>query len=100
MYNLEQVKKTCKTPSGETGCLGNPYVNGCLSIHFFNSPLPLTQSVRLPMVTYPSLYIPCVTYGALCHAIGHLRLYTLFAYHQKIYIGRFYLSFMIAQICE
>ena len=30
-----------------------------------------TQSVRLPMVTYPSLRSPCVTYKTLCHAIGH-----------------------------
>ena len=30
----------------------------------------LTQSVRLPMVTYPSLQSTCVTYGTLCHAIG------------------------------
>ena len=37
MYNFEQVKKTCKTPLGETGCLGNPYFTGCLSIQFFNS---------------------------------------------------------------
>ena len=36
MYNFEQVKKTCKTPLGETGCLGNPYFTGCLSIHFLN----------------------------------------------------------------
>ena len=31
----------CKTPLGETGCIGNPYflLTGCLSIQFFNSPL-------------------------------------------------------------
>ena len=64
-------KKTYKTPLGETGCLGNPYFTGCLSIQFFNSPLPLTQSVRPPMATYPSLCSTCVTYGTLCHARGH-----------------------------
>ena len=71
MQNFEQVKKTCKTPLGETGCLGNPYFTGCLSIQFFNSPLPLTQSVRLPMAIYPSLCSTYVTYGTQCHARGH-----------------------------
>ena len=33
--------------------------------------LTLTQSVRLPMVTCPSLCSPCVTYRTLCHAVGH-----------------------------
>ena len=30
-----------KTPLGETGCLGNPYIllTGCLGIQFFDSPL-------------------------------------------------------------
>ena len=45
--------------------------SGCLSIQFSHLPLPLTQSVRPPMATYPSLCSPCVTYGMLCHAIGH-----------------------------
>ena len=63
--------KLYKTPLGETGCLGNPFFTGCLSIQFFDSPLTLTESVRLPMVTYPSLYSTCVTYGTRCHAIGH-----------------------------
>ena len=31
----------------------------------------LTQSVSLPMVTYPSLCSTCVTYRTLCLAIGH-----------------------------
>ena len=31
----------------------------------------LTQSVRLPLVTYPSLCSTCVTYRTPCHAIGH-----------------------------
>ena len=44
----------------------------CLPKHpVFWFTLTLTQSVRLPMVTYPSLCSPCVTYGTLCHAIGH-----------------------------
>ena len=30
----------------------------------------------------------------------YLRLHTWFAYHQEIYVGRFYLSFTIARICE
>ena len=44
---------------------------GCSNIQFFNSPLPLTQLVRLPGVTYHLLCSSCVTYGTLCHAIGH-----------------------------
>ena len=60
----------CKTPLEETGCLGNPYFTHWLPNHpvFW---FTLTQSVRLPVVTYPSLCSPCVTYGTLCHAIGH-----------------------------
>ena len=65
-----------KTHLGETGCLGNPY-----SICWFSKHpvflFTLTQSVRLPMVTYPSLYSTCVTYRTLCHAIGHQVLPTL-----------------------
>ena len=45
--------------------------SGCLSIQFFNLPLPLTLSVRSPMATYPSLCSTCVTYGTPCHARGH-----------------------------
>ena len=62
-----------KTPLGETGCLSNPYflLTGSSSIQFFNSPPFPTQSVRLPLVTYPSLCSNCVTYRTLCHAIGH-----------------------------
>ena len=60
-----------KIPLGETGCLGNPYFlfNGCLSIQFFSS--PVRQSVRSPVVTYPSLWNTCVTYGTSCHANAH-----------------------------
>ena len=56
----------------ETGCLGNPYFTYWLPKRpVFLFILTLTQSVRLPKVTYPSLCSPCVTYGTLCHAIGH-----------------------------
>ena len=62
-----------KTPLGETGCLSNPYflLTGCSCIQFFDSPAFPTQSVRPPLVTYPSLCSTCVTYRTLCHAIGH-----------------------------
>ena len=68
---LLRMFSLCKTPLGETGCLGNPYfiLNGCLSIQLFDS--PLTRSVRPPMVTYPSLCSTCVTYGTSCHVIGN-----------------------------
>ena len=33
--------------------------------------LTTKQLVRPPLVTYPSLCSTCVTYGTLCHAIGH-----------------------------
>ena len=67
-----------KTPLGETGCLSNPYflLTGSSGIQFFDSPPFPTQSVRLPLVTYPSLCSTCVTYRTLCHAIGHQVLST------------------------
>ena len=67
-----------KTSLGETGCLSNPYflLTGSSSIQFFDSPLFPTQSVRLPLVTYPWLCNTCVTYRTLCHAIGHQVLST------------------------
>ena len=69
--------KLYKTPLGETGCLDNPYFTYWLLKHpVFWFTLTLTQSVRLPMVTYPSLWSPCVTYGTLCHVIGHQVLST------------------------
>ena len=40
------------------------------SSFLIHPPFP-TQSVRLPLVTYPSLCSTCVTYRTLCHAIGH-----------------------------
>ena len=68
----------CKTLLGENGCLGNPYFTYWLPKHpVFLFTLALTQSVRLPMVTYASLCSPCVTYGTLCHATGHQVLPTL-----------------------
>ena len=61
----------CKTLLGKTGCLGNPYFTYWLPKHpDFWFTLTLTQSVRLPMVTYPSLCSSFVTYETLCHAIG------------------------------
>ena len=60
----------CKTSLGETGCLGNPYFTYWLPKHPVFS-FTLAQSVRLPMVTYLSLYSSCVTYGTLCHTTGH-----------------------------
>ena len=55
----------CKTPLGETGCLGNPYFTYWLPKHpVFWFTLTLTQSVRLPMVTYPSL---CSTWWLTGH---------------------------------
>ena len=67
-----------KTHLEETGCLSNPYflLTGSSSIQFFNSPPFPTQSVRLPLVTYPSLCGTCMTYRTLCHAIGHQVLST------------------------
>ena len=58
-----------KTPLGEIGCLSNPYflLTGCLGIQFFDSPPFPTQSVRLPLVTCPSLCSTCVTYRMPCH---------------------------------
>ena len=40
----------------------------CSSIQFFTT---LSQSVRSHLVASTSLCSPCVTYGTLCHAIGH-----------------------------
>ena len=54
------------------------FVFECLGIQFFNSPT-FYKSVRLPMVTYPSLSSTCVTYGTLCRTIGHQVLPTPFA---------------------
>ena len=44
-----------KTPLRKTGCLGSTYflLTGCLGIQLFYSPPIPTQSVSLPLVTYP-----------------------------------------------
>ena len=86
-----------KTSLGETGCLSNfpwllrpvkvstsseLYPNYFRLLAFLNvqassfliRPPFSTQSVRLPLVTYPSLCSTCVTYRTLCHAIGHQAL--------------------------
>ena len=62
-----------KTPLGETGCLGILYflLTGVYASSFLIHLFILTQSVRLPVVTYHSLYSTCVTYRTPCHAIGH-----------------------------
>ena len=44
--------------------------------------LTTTQLVRPPLVTYPSLCSTCVTYGTLCHAIGHQLPPTQQCYHE------------------
>ena len=62
----------CETPLGETGCLGSFYFTYWLPKHpviWFI--LILTQSVRLPMVTYTLLCSTCMTYETLCYAIGN-----------------------------
>ena len=42
----------------------------CLGIQFFYSS-SYPNTVRAPLVTYPSLCSICVTYSKPCHAIGH-----------------------------
>ena len=41
-----------------------------LSIYLLATKAP-TQSVRLPLITFPSLCSTCMTYGTPCHSIGH-----------------------------
>ena len=65
-----------KTLLGETGCLGNPYFIYWLPKHPV-FPFTLTQSVMLPMVTYPALCSTCVACRTLHRAIGHQVLPTL-----------------------
>ena len=64
-----------KTPLGEFGCLSKPYflLTGSSGIQYFDSPPFPTQSVRPPLVTYPSP-TPLVTYT---FAYLHLWLPTL-----------------------
>ena len=72
LHKISCFFKLYKTRLGETGCLDNPYFTYWLNKHpVFSFTLTLTQSVRLPMVTYLSLCSPCVTYRTLCHAIGY-----------------------------
>ena len=51
------------------------FLNVQASSFLIHPPFP-TQSVRLPLVTYPSLCSTCVTYRMPCHAIGHQALPT------------------------
>ena len=83
-----------KTPLGETGCLSNPnfLLTGSSGIQFFYSPPFPTQSVRSPLVTYPSLCSTCVTYRTLCHAIGHQVLPT------QPYLGKWRISLGVTSI--
>ena len=80
-----------KTPVGETGCLGNAYflLNVCPNIQFFlSTPLFPTQSVRLPLVTYPSLWSTYVTYRTSCHSIGlHVLSTQLLLGKQRVSLG-------------
>ena len=64
-----------RTSLGETGCPGNPYFlfTYYISTQFFDSPpffFP-TQSVRSPLVSYPSLCSTCMTYSMPCAVIGY-----------------------------
>ena len=45
--------------------------------------LTLNNTVRPPLVTYPSLCSTCATYGTLCHAIGHQLLPTQPCYRKR-----------------
>ena len=64
-----------KTPVGETGPLLSTYWLLRHPVFLFISLFP-TQSVRLPLITYPLLCSTCVTHGMACHAIGHQMLPT------------------------
>ena len=52
----------CKTPLGETGCLGNPYflLTACLSIQFFDSP-PFLNTVSYSAFGYLPLTVQHLT---------------------------------------
>ena len=61
----------CKTPLGETGCLGNPYsLFYWLPTHpvFWFTPNTVSQTAYGYL---PSLYSTCMTYETSCHAISH-----------------------------
>ena len=70
---LFSILNLSKLSLAKTGYLGSPYFlfTGCLSIRFFESSLIPTRSVRLPLVTYPSLWNTCVAYRTPCHSTGH-----------------------------
>ena len=55
------------TPLEKIGCLGNPYFRHPV---FWFTLFP-TKSVRLSLVTYPSLCITCMTYRIPSYAISH-----------------------------
>ena len=73
LLTLGGPKEILKTPLGETGCLFNPHflLTGCLGIQFLIHLSISRQSVRLHLVTYPSLCSTSVTYRTPCHASGH-----------------------------
>ena len=66
---LSSFKKIILLILRRNGMLEQPLLfNGCSSIQFFNLP-PFHESSRL--VASTSLWSLFVTYGTLCHAIGH-----------------------------
>ena len=73
--------KTCKTPLGENGCLGNSY-STCwfFLIHSYSL---FTHSIRLPMITYPHC-------SALVWLTGHHAT-------PKVTIGNFYYTFCLCK---
>ena len=80
---MNEPKKTCKTPLRETGCLGNPYFNGCLSIQFFN--LPLTLPHPYPYPTHTPTPTPTLP---LLSQLGHLCLPTPHCAEPVLLTGR------------
>ena len=72
----------CKTPLGETECLGKPYFTHWLPRQpVFDSPSTLTQSVRLPMVTYPHYAVLCGLRVAMPHH------WSLDTFRPSLYLG-------------
>ena len=86
----------CKTPLGETGCLGNPYFIHRLPKHpvFLFTLTPYTAS-QANYGYLPLTVQPCVTYRTLCHAIGHQLLPTLAA-TLPLYLGKKRISLRVA----
>ena len=63
-----------KTPLGETGCFSNNAPTLLVVVSQASSFLilpPSPNTIILPRVTYHLLCSACVTYGTLCHAVGH-----------------------------